>query len=332
MAFDNIKLEKGLYTTGKSFTQALEELDPSENYKGTSLEGLDAYERQLKRFDIKVSGSNSDPVSKFFATTDSSALFPEYVSRAVKLGVMGNNKVEKIIATTTEIDSMDYRSISTQNLKKDFELSEVAEGAALPELTIKLNEKLTKLKKHGKMIVTSYEAIKFQKLDLFTTALKHIGTCISNSEFEQAINTIINDENIIAKSLQTNAISYADLVNLWAFFSPYQMTTMIVNQSVLAKILFMTEFRDSFAGLDFYASGNMITPFGSETFISSSIPNNALLAFDKNYMIEKVQAGGIITEFDKLIDRQLERATISTITGFSTIYSDAATVISKSSD
>ena len=53
MAFDNIKLEKGLYTTGKSFTQALEEIDPSENYRGTSLEGLDAYERQLKRFDIK---------------------------------------------------------------------------------------------------------------------------------------------------------------------------------------------------------------------------------------------------------------------------------------
>ena len=29
--YENIKLEKGLYTTGKSFTQALESLDPSEN-------------------------------------------------------------------------------------------------------------------------------------------------------------------------------------------------------------------------------------------------------------------------------------------------------------
>ena len=39
MAYDNLKLEKGLYTTGKSFTQALEALDPSENYVGTELEG-----------------------------------------------------------------------------------------------------------------------------------------------------------------------------------------------------------------------------------------------------------------------------------------------------
>ena len=71
MAYDNLKLEKGLYTTGKSFTQALEQIDPSENYAGTPLEGLDAYQRQLKRFDIKVSGIGSDTVSKFFQTSDS---------------------------------------------------------------------------------------------------------------------------------------------------------------------------------------------------------------------------------------------------------------------
>lgn len=330
MAFDNIKLEKGLYTTGKTFTQALEELDPSENYKGTSLEGLDAYERQLKRFDIKVSGANSDPVSKFFSTTDSAALFPEYVSRAVKLGVADNNKVERIVATTTEIDSMDYRSISTGNTDYDFELDEVNEGATLPELKIKLNSKLTKLEKHGKMIVTSYEAIKFQKLDLFTTALKHIGNCIANSEFSQAIYAICDDENLKTRSMQSSNISYTDIVNMLADFNPYQMTTIVVNPSMFARILLMEEFRDSVAGLDFHGTGKMITPFGAELFVSYAVDSNTLLAFDKNYTIEKVQAGGIVTEFDKLIDRQLERATVSTITGFSTIYGAAATAISKS--
>ena len=46
--------------TGKSFTQVLESFDPSEEYRGTALEGLDAYQRQLKRFDIKVRGAGSD--------------------------------------------------------------------------------------------------------------------------------------------------------------------------------------------------------------------------------------------------------------------------------
>ena len=82
--FENIKLDKGLYGTGKGFLAELEKIDPSENYKGTSLENLDAFERQLKRFGIKVKGAGSDAVEKFFATTDSAVLFPEYVSRAVR--------------------------------------------------------------------------------------------------------------------------------------------------------------------------------------------------------------------------------------------------------
>ena len=77
--YNNIKLEKGLYSiTGKTFTQALAELDPDANYENTELKGLDAFERQLKRFDIKVKGANSDRVEKFFISTESAVLFPEY--------------------------------------------------------------------------------------------------------------------------------------------------------------------------------------------------------------------------------------------------------------
>ena len=56
--YENVKLEKGMYgQSGKSFLKVLESLDPSENYKGTALEGLDAFQRQLKRFDIHVKGA-----------------------------------------------------------------------------------------------------------------------------------------------------------------------------------------------------------------------------------------------------------------------------------
>ena len=67
--YDALKLEKGMYhEAGKSFTQVLESCDPSEAYRGTALEGLDAYQRQLKRFDIKVKCTGSDVVEKFFRT------------------------------------------------------------------------------------------------------------------------------------------------------------------------------------------------------------------------------------------------------------------------
>lgn len=322
MAFDNIKLEKGLYTTGKSFTQALEELDPTENYKGTQLEGLDAYERQLKRFDIKVSGANSDTVSKFFSTTDSAALFPEYVARAVRTGIESNSVIEEIVATTTEIDSLDYRSIKTDLTANDLSLSECAEGGELSELKIKLSDKLTPLKKHGRMLVASYEAIKFQKLDLFTTVLKQIGNHISRSEFDQ-IFECLDTENMTAISIADEAFSYNHLIKLWTQLTPYNLNSIIVSRNVLAQIIAMPEMRDANAGLTFHGTGQPVTPLGARIFVSDMISDNTIIGFDKNYAFEKVQAGGVLTEFDKLIDRQLERATISTITGFSTIYDDA---------
>src|SRR5574344_769861 len=149
MAFyDSIKLEKGMYSSnGKSLTNVLEELDPSENYKGTQLEGLDAYQRQLKRFDIKVGGPYSDNIQKFFETSNSAALFPEYVSRAVRQGMEAADCLPDIIAAKTIIDGMDYRSIASVPTNDDKSLKIAAEGAYLPQTQIKTQENLVKLKK-----------------------------------------------------------------------------------------------------------------------------------------------------------------------------------------
>ena len=86
--YQDLKLEKGMYhITGKSFSEVLEGMDPSGAYAETPLAGLDAYERQLKRFDIHVSGSHCDRVEKFFSTTDSAVLFPEFIRRAIRSGM-----------------------------------------------------------------------------------------------------------------------------------------------------------------------------------------------------------------------------------------------------
>ena len=330
MSFDNIKLEKGLYTTSKGFTAALEELDPSENYIGTELEGLDAYQRQLKRFDIKVSGAGSDTVSKFFQTSDSAALFPEYVSRAVRAGIEENSVVDKIVATTTEIDSLDYRAITVDNSFDELSLDKVAEGAFIPEMVIKTKDSLTPLVKRGKMLVASYEAIKFQKLDLFTIMLKKIGDSIAYSQFLDAYKVLIGtiSEDSV---LSVEGLTYADLIDFWSRFAPYNLNTIIANGKHIADILKLSEFRDAAAGLNFHANGTLVTPFGAEIVrIDDTNGVDAIIGIDKNYALEKVQAGGVVTDYDKLIDRQLERASISTITGFSAMFPEAVCAMTVS--
>ncbi len=333
MSFDNIKLEKGLYTTGENFTQALESLDPSENYIGTQLEGLDAYQRQLKRFDIRVSGKNSDTVEKFFKTTDSAALFPEYVSRAVYQGVNDNDVLSKIVATTTEIDALDYRTIACTEADGDKELKYVAEGAAIPETNITTQENLVKLHKRGRMLVASYEALRFQRLDLFTVTLRQIGAYIARTLLRDAVNVLVNgDGNNNAaevKNTASDALAYTDLVALWNSFDPYELNAIVASPDMMEAMLNLSEFKDSFGGITFHGTGKPITPFGANVVKSSAVESGALIGLDKSCALEMVSAGGVMTDFDKLIDRQLERAAVTTTAGFAKIYSGASKILKK---
>ena len=188
--YENLKLEKGMYAqSGKSFSRVLESLDPSENYRGTALEGLDAFQRQLKRFDIHVKGAGSDMVEKFFHTTDSAVLFPEFVSRVVRQG-MESDILPEITATTTNFDGMDYRTIASVPTDDDKALRRVEEGAVLPTTAIRTQENLVKLHKRGRMLVASYEAIQFQRLDLFSVTLRQIGAYISRMQVADAIDVL----------------------------------------------------------------------------------------------------------------------------------------------
>ena len=202
--FENIMLEKDMYQKGENLTDVLEKLDPSENYAGTSLEGLDAFSRQLKRFDIKLSGSGSDCVEKFFKTSNSAILFPEFVRRTVKQGMKNADIVSDIVASTTNINGMDYRSITS-----------VSSDDIIPSTAIRTSENLVKLHKRGRMLVASYEALRFHRLDLFAVTLKQIGAYIAKVQLRDAVDVIINGDGNTnpAKSIKANAgdISYKDI-------------------------------------------------------------------------------------------------------------------------
>ena len=329
--FETIKLDKGLYGTRKGFLSELESIDPSENYKGTNLEGLDAFERQLKRFDIKLKGAGSSTVDKFFATTDSAVLFPEYISRAVRQGIEEGKHLDSIVATKTNIEGLDYRTITSIPTADEKELKEVAEGAQIPETVIHTQENLVTLKKRGRMLVASYEAIRFQRLDLFTVTLRQIGAYIARSQFKDAVNVLIdgdgnnNPAEVVAPAT-AGTITYADLIKLWNTFSPYEMNTLIASPDIMAKLLAMPEFRDAPAGLNFHGNGSMITPLGAKLIKSNDL-SKKIVALDKNYALEMVTAGGVQTDFDRLIDRQLERAAITQISGFAKIFADSTKVM-----
>lgn len=327
--YTTIRLEKGMYACGRPFTATLEELDPSEQYRATALEGLDAYERQLKRFDIHVNGAASDCVEKFFQTSDSSALFPEYVSRAVRQGMEGADVLPRLVATTTTIDALDYRTIASIPQEEDRELKAVAEGAKIPETVIRTKENLVRLHKRGRMLVASYEAVRFQRLDLFTITLRQIGAYIARSQLRDAVHVLVHGDGNQnpaeeLRTAQSGQIAYQDLVAFWNGFDPYELNTLVASPDMMEQILMLAEFRDAAAGLDFHASGRMVTPVGADLIKSSAVGAGTVIGLDHSCALEMVSAGGVITDYDRLIDRQLERAAITSIAGFARIFDGAA--------
>ena len=335
MSFDNIRLEKGMYGTDRSFTQTLEALDPSDNYKGTEMEGLDAYERQLKRFDIKPSGADSSVVGKFFQTSDAAVLFPEYVSRAVRYGMDEASFLPHIVAATTNIDSMDYRVMDLKMTSDNATMNVISEGETLANSDFTVSDRTIRLKKRGRMITTSYDVLRFQRLDIVSIALKRIGAYLAQSLMADAVDVLINGDtsnsgNAADKiALTSSAYTYAELIDFWSEFSPYELNTILANPMVTNEMLKLPEFRDAAAGLNFHGTGKLITPFGANLINTDFVSlDNGLIGLDKNCALEMVQAGDITTDYDKLIDRQLERVAITSTAGFAKIFADASAKIS----
>ena len=327
--FENITIEKGMYQTKGGLTEALEKLDPSENYIGTSLEGLDAFSRQLKRYDIRVSGRGSDCVEKFFQTSNSAALFTEYVSRAVRQGMERADILPNLVATVTDIEGMDYRSIVSAPTNDEKSLKIVGEGAQIPQTTVRTRENLVKLHKRGRMLVASYEALRFQRLDLFSVTLGQIGAYIARAQLGDAIGVLLNgDGNNNAAAVinvdTAGTLTYADLVKLWANMAPYELNTLLAPTAQMQSILALPQMQDAKAGLDFQGTGKMITPMGATLLHAPEMTAGKIIGLDKNCALEMVQAGGVVTDFDKLIDRQLERAAITCTAGFAKIFTEAS--------
>jgi len=330
--YDNLKLDKGMYQeAGRSFSQVLERLDPSERYKGTALEGLDAFQRQLKRFDIKVRGAGSDVVEKFFRTSDAAVLFPEYISRTVRQGMEEGDILPQITAAVTTIEGLDYRSITSEAAGEEKELKEVEEGNAIPETTIKVQANLVKLHKRGRMLVATYEAVRFQKLDLFSVTLRQIGAHIARTHLEDAVKVLIdgdgNDNPAEKTSLGGSTFDYNVLVEFWAKFDPYVMNTLLVSGDVMLQLLKLPEFQNPLTGLNFQGTGQLATPLGAALLRTSVLPEKTAVGLDKRFALEMVQSGGVMVEYDKLIDRQLERAAITEISGFTKIFPQASRVL-----
>lgn len=314
--YQNVTLEKGLYhLTNKSFVQALEGLDPSAQYADTPLAGLDAYERQLKRFDIRISGPQCDRVEKFFTSTESAVLFPEFVRRAVQQG-MDASMLSEITAVETHTDSSQYLGCTIT--ETDSYGTATSQSNALTASTILEATSALVLDKYGRVVKASYEAVRRQRLDVFAVFLRSVGMQLAQALMQQAITTLTAEAGS-SSTKAGSAMAYSDLATLYGKFTTYNMNTLLVSPKVAATILAMAEMEDVVP----VEQAQVRLPFGTVLCKVPQMSDNVIIGLDKNFALEMVTGSNLILETDRLIENQLDLITVSLQCGFRVLMKNA---------
>ena len=108
---------------------------------------------------------------------------------------------------------------------------------------------------------------------------------------------------------------------------PYEMNTLIMSPDMMVKIMQLDEFKNPLAGINFQGTGNAGHPLGAKLIKSTAANGKGIIALDKNCALEMVVASDVNVDYDKLIDRQLERAAITSTAGFAKIFTGASKVL-----
>ncbi|MCD4828812.1 MAG: hypothetical protein K8R90_05205 [Candidatus Cloacimonetes bacterium] len=332
--FEKIDLSADLYRKAneqnKTFTEALEEIDPSGDYPDST---LDAFERQMAVRGLVVRGKRSltahgqRSVSlEVMYDKDNRVLFPELISRTVRKGlVLGRNSVnlDDIVAVHTPISGevvkqvkFDTEQVSASRTGR----RRVAEGGKFPLVTVSTGDKTIQARKFGRLLKISSEARRRMSVDLLLTGLEEMALQWGQDMVADAVNTLLSG----ASSLNTAAsgtLAFADVLGLSIALNPYEGGILVADAAGCKALLGESNFRDTRL-TDMNTSGVWPTVLGANVRLSTvSGLSNKILAVDPRFALEQVtEEGSMIQEEEHVIDGQWDKVAISIVTGFARIF------------
>jgi len=290
MSYKTLELHKDYYfIDGKTFTDMLEYIDPTSSYDtNTRVLGLDAFERQLCRFDIKVSGDNADRVSKFYDNAQSAILLPEYIRRNVTSGVKEGNILNSIAFTEYWNKSDDPQIMTIKKNENNDEMTLIDHisdedyhfNYSLACYTLLSNQSISA---ENNMILNL-------SLNTFGNILKKAGRNIRNELLCRLMNFILD--------------SFKDEINNITTNERYKFDngkTIICNFYTFDKI-FKGNILDSYTLIYDYEGHSIQTKLGTDIEIINSLPNNIIINLDKNLAIQLIATNIKIGDIDSIIN------------------------------
>ncbi|MBA1335835.1 MAG: hypothetical protein HPY66_1653 [Firmicutes bacterium] len=357
-----IKLNLAMYREsaklGLTMSQYLEQLDPTKDYGPN--EKTNAFQRQMMCLNDRLLAAGMQPivlhsvpkdglwaskVEAFYQTEESAAIFPEWINRTARQALVADDVLNEIVGIRTPIDSNAYRTIYFTHTEDKASKKRVGEGAEIPATEMVTSENTIKLKKYGRRIKATYEAIRRERLDkislMIEAIMKQAGIDRAADAYTALVSGDGNNNAATSYSLSdlgdTTALTYTGWATFLFKFYPYQMTALIGGVNELVKFLTIDAPEvDPIRLIEQLRFGRT----NSQGEMAQTIFNNyriiylptatadKLVGFDKRYSIEMVsEIGSDITETQKIISSQWEEIVVSEVNGFGVFLPDARRVI-----
>ena len=357
---EDVKLSSEMYAIaykhGMTFSQLLERINPSE----ADGKGLDAFERQCRRFGIVLrnipeKGIWASKGEMFFQSNQPSSriLFPEFLNRIARAAILEDYDINWVVANIRPIDSGAFRSLYIDDTAAQRRKARVGQGAGFPTTKVSWSEQAGSLLKNGIRILMSYEFVRRADIPLIQLVISRILLQGRVDDFSDVINVLINGDDHASPAnpasvdalttMDTGAgagtLTYKGYLKFGNQFRPYRMNVAIgAIDTIIQVILCAKPTVDPIQLLSLLQSKERIigesivlaNPIWGQVnlIIHDDVPALKLIGLDKRYTLEKVtEIGADLQETNKLITEQFDEIVLSECSNLSKIFTSACRIL-----
>lgn len=248
--------------------------------------------------------------------------------------------LDEVITRSRAVDSPDVRSgYLVPPTAADVRMLRVSEGAELPAATIVEGSRAVRLRKFGRLLRASYEALRRQPIDRFALYIAQLAIQTEVDQAAAAVDVMVNGDGnsgtagTVLNLTTLDPATTANNLTLLAWFAfilswanPYQMTAVIGRQASMLKALtlnvgtanLMAMSADVPAGLrQTLVPMNDRLANGIRYGITNDVAASTLVGFDGRFAVERlVETGSEISEAERWISKMVEEMTFSFVEGY----------------
>jgi hypothetical protein len=378
------ELYREAFDENMALSRYLEIIDPTPQG-----EHLDAFGRQLKAAGIvtrnnPAAGYWASPALEMFENPLGRALFPEFAQsqwrsvtfaqpqeRAILLssdsiigsferpyveaGPFWNNQfspaipLSELVASTTAITGVDYRSLFMTYDAEKLRLYRVGESADIPMTDLATSPRSVQLHKYGRGLRVSYEALRRIRVDKMAWWIRWQALQSEVDKVSAALAIIINGDgnantgatNYNLLTLDPDATSGELSLKGWLSFrmkftNPYALTTALMREAAALQLILLNTGSGNvpLMNLNLAGIGNSLTPINNVTGDglrygwTDEAPVSKIVGFDKRFSLEQItEIGSNIQETDRFISNQTQEMVMTETAGFAVLDPSAAKIL-----